>query len=63
MDDRLEFLGAAEMRRELCRKVKALPEMREQVASALQRAVASGMYTVRNEDIADAMCREMKGDR
>ncbi|MCU1305562.1 MAG: hypothetical protein JWN45_257 [Acidobacteriaceae bacterium] len=69
MDDRFEFIDAAEdlrtanLRRELCKKVKALPEMREQVVNALRQAVASGMYSVRNEDIADAMCREMKGDR
>jgi anti-sigma28 factor (negative regulator of flagellin synthesis) len=69
MDNRSEFIDAAEdliranLRRELCKKVKALPEMREQVVSALRLAVASGTYRVRDKDIADAMCREMKGDR
>jgi hypothetical protein len=69
MDDRLDFTEAAEdllranLRRELCRKVKALPEIRATVVNALRLAVASGMYSVRDEDIADAICREMKGDR
>ncbi|MCU1312084.1 MAG: hypothetical protein JWO20_3209 [Candidatus Angelobacter sp.] len=62
MDDRLDFVHA-KLRRELCKKVKVLPEMREQVVSALRLAVASGTYRVRDKDIADAMCREMKGDR
>jgi anti-sigma28 factor (negative regulator of flagellin synthesis) len=67
MDNRLDFADAAEdllranLRRELCRKVKALPDTRTEVVGALRYAVASGMYSVRDEDIADAICREMRG--
>ena len=66
MDDRLDFADAmddllrAKLKRGLCKKVKALPEVREVVVNALRRAVASGTYKVRDADIADAMCREMR---
>jgi anti-sigma28 factor (negative regulator of flagellin synthesis) len=50
----------AKMRRELCKRVESLPEVRKEVVNALRHAVRSGMYTVRNEDIAEAICREIK---
>jgi anti-sigma-28 factor FlgM len=66
MDDRLDCAEAiddlqrARLRRDLWKKVRALPEVREAVVNALQRAVASRTYEVRDTDIADAICREMR---
>lgn len=69
MIDGQEFAAAAaelldaKTRRELCKRVEALPDTRKEVVNALRHAVRSGMYTVRNEDIAEAICREMKWGR
>ena len=66
MVDGQEFADAAadllnaKTRRELCRRLEALPDTRKEVVNALRHAVRSGMYTVRNEDIAEAICREIK---
>jgi anti-sigma28 factor (negative regulator of flagellin synthesis) len=62
MDNRLEF-AEANLRRELCRRVKELPEMREHVVNALRHAIESGVYRVRDEDIAEAICSSMKGHK
>jgi anti-sigma28 factor (negative regulator of flagellin synthesis) len=56
-------LLSAKLRRELCKQVEALPDTRKEVVNALRMAVRAGMYSVRNEDIAEAICREMKWGR
>jgi anti-sigma28 factor (negative regulator of flagellin synthesis) len=69
MVDGQEFADAAadllrvKTRRELAKRVEALPEIRKEVVNALRMAVHAGMYSVRNEDIAEAICREMKRGR
>jgi anti-sigma28 factor (negative regulator of flagellin synthesis) len=66
MVDGQEFADAAadllnaKTRRELTKRIEAIPEIRKEVVNALRHAVRSGMYSVRNEDIAEAMFREMK---
>jgi anti-sigma28 factor (negative regulator of flagellin synthesis) len=47
-------------RRELCEKVKAVPEVRSRAVFALRQAVLAGSYRVGNEDIAEAMFRELR---
>jgi hypothetical protein len=46
--------------RELCEKVKALPELRSHAVFALRGAVVAGSYRVGNQDIADAMFQELR---
>jgi anti-sigma28 factor (negative regulator of flagellin synthesis) len=61
--DAAEDLLRAKTRRELCVRTRSIPEIRKEVVTALRKAVQSGTYRVRDEDIATAICRELKFGR
>jgi anti-sigma28 factor (negative regulator of flagellin synthesis) len=50
-----------DQRLSLREKLATVPEIRTNVVNALQKAIKNGTYRVRDEAIADSLCRELCG--
>jgi anti-sigma28 factor (negative regulator of flagellin synthesis) len=60
LEDAGEVLNVIKRRRDLCERLKALPDVRRRTVIALQYAVLAGSYKVGNEEIAGAMLQELR---
>lgn len=61
--DEVALSHEARFRQELLARLRSLPEIREELVAELRRRLATGTYSVSNEELAEAIIREMRGQR
>ena len=59
--DTAQISSEASLARSLMTALSGIPEVREQKVANLRQSISEGTYKVSSEQIADAMCSDLKG--